>query len=526
MIAPESTQSDFPRAASFGDGAAWAQRAIGAAIGERPPARPAGMSTDSLDGSTLRRLIDQNADGMVVIDAAGRIRFANAAAETLFGRTVSELQGSPFGVPIVGGGAAEIELRRPDGRTCYIEMRAVETAWRGQPAQLVSLRDVTERVRLESTLHQAQKMEALGRLAGGVAHEFNSLLTSILCAASTLVDDTPPGDPRRHGLDQICAAARRAADITDQLLTISRRRPVAPERIDVQACLGDMERMLRRLIGERIDVRVRNDAGRAYVEMGRGGLAQVLLELALNARDAMPTGGVLSITATRLGRGGAAKPDGTHWLAIRVHDTGRGMDSEALARLFEPFSTTTADSRDAGLGLATVFGVVQHANGRILASSTPDQGTTIEVLLPLSGAGDSDDADPTPAAPPSACILVADDDESVREVLAESLRRAGFRVIAAVDGAAAWAELESRGSEVDLLISDVVMPRMLGTELARRTRDARADTPILLMSGYPADAPLQALLGEPRVSFLPKPFTHTGLLAAVGNALSSRTATR
>jgi hypothetical protein len=483
------------------------------------------------EAATLQRLIEENPDGVLLVDRDDVVRFVNPAAEQMLGRSAAELIGSTFGVPLVHDNVFELNLVRPTGEECIAEMRVVETTWQAQPAFIVTLRDVTSRDMLERQLRQAQKMEALGRLAGGISHDFNNMLTSIICEASVLAEQLDLSDPRRRSAEQICRIASRAADLTGQLLTFSRKRVLKTELIDVAAATQDLEKMVRRIIGDDIKLTVRLPEEPLHVELGRGVIEQILLNLVVNARDAMPRGGDLTIdvAGVRVQTDEQALPAGLECVSIVVSDNGCGMDSGVQARLFEPFFTTKPDGQGTGLGLAVVYGFVKQAGGRISVLSEPEAGSSFHVLLPRAAAPQAtaevakEDVDLSASAPRiEQQVLLVEDEDAVREVLQEILVRAGYEVIAAENGAEALEIFARVGTAVDLLVTDVAMPRMDGAELVRQLRPQAPDLPVLFLSGYPATEDFWQSLQGAAVAFLAKPFLPAELLREVRNCLSGR----
>ncbi len=478
----------------------------------------------AVDAGSLRRLVDENADGILVVDVGGRIVFANPAAQSLFGRPVRELLSELFGRPMIQGEFAEIDIPRPDGSIRTAEMRSVQTQWNGGPGQILSLRDVTDRRSLETQLRQSQKMEALGRLAGGISHDFNNMLTSILCECSALVPQFDPADPRRRSLEQIAQTAENAADLVRQLLTFSRRRVMRYEPLEVNSIAASMERMLRRLMGESITLRFTMSNGPVWAELERGCLEQVILNLVLNARDAMPNGGLLELETHVVAD--PSSPSAPGWVSITVRDSGMGMTDDVQARLFEPFFTTKGEQGGCGLGLSVVYGIVKQAHGRIVVHSEPNRGSTFQVLLPRREAPAHPAITRVPAAPTAAprralSIALAEDEEAVRQTITDVLDRVGHKVIAAEDGAAAAVAFCESECEFDLLITDVTMPRLSGPSLASDLRALDPDLPVLFLSGYPQDDALFDQLAGRRVAFLAKPFTASQLLTAVDTLLGS-----
>ncbi len=394
--------------------------------------------------------------------------------------------------------------------------------------------DVTERKRAEGVLEetqqrlvQAQKMEAIGRLAGGVAHDFNNLLTVIGGYGELLASDLSAADPRRAEVEAILGAARRAADLTRQLLAFSRRQVLQPKRIDVGAVLAEMQSMLQRLIGEDVElvVRVAEKLGAVKVDVGQ--FEQVIMNLVVNSRDAMPAGGTLvvdavnrDLDATTLVRG---EPHPGAWVLIRVSDSGEGMDAEVLARVFEPFFTTKPAGLGTGLGLAMVYGIVTQSGGFIDVQSERGQGSTFGVYLPLANGVDLAEA-PAPGAVEelrgTETLLLVEDQDALRELLCRALRQLGYRVLEAASGAAALVVLGEL--EVDLLVTDVVMPGLSGRELADRVVAFHPGVGVLFMSGYTSDVLGRHGVLDPGVHLIQKPFTSRELAVRVREVLALR----
>ncbi len=387
----------------------------------------------------------------------------------------------------------------------------------GRTTRLIgSMQDITERRFLEERLREAQKLEAIGRLAGGVAHDFNNLLTVILGYGETLLGGLPADDPRRAGAEQIRQAALRAAALTQQLLAFGRRQVLEPRVLDLNAVILEMREILQRLMGEKIEVRVSPGAANGLVEADRGQVEQAILNLALNARDAMPDGGRLSL-ATGDGEARPAEPGGQRpgWLTLTVGDTGRGMSAEVQAHVFEPFFTTKDVGEGAGLGLATVYGIVTQSGGSIEVASAPGQGTTFRILLPTAGGAPAGEPElPAPDEPGGdETILVVEDESAVRSLMGELLRHRGYRVLEAVGGEEALRLSREQEGPLHLLIADVVMPEMDGPDLAKLLSRDRPDLRVLFISGYSEHATAGC--------FLAKPFTSEALIRTVRQALDA-----
>ena len=393
-------------------------------------------------------------------------------------------------------------------------------------------RDVTTQHHLEDQLRQAQKMEAVGRLAGGIAHDFNNILTAILGTCSLMQRDLPPGSRTREDVDEIQRSATRAAGLTRQLLAYSRRQVLQPEVLDLNVVVSEMDRMLRRLIGEDIELVTILGPHLGRVMADPGQIEQVVLNLAVNARDAMPQGGRLTIrTANSDGPavGGAPTPR----VLLSITDTGIGMDDRIRSHLFEPFFTTKEVGKGTGLGLATVYGIVRQSGGSILVESAPGRGSTFTVYLPRVDEGSFTRAPAAASAPPApgdtprrsaaAHILLAEDETRVRLLTQRVLESRGYRVLSATDGQMALQLASDPELRLDLLVTDVVMPGMSGPDLARRLRQTRPGLPVVYMSGY-ADQGLAHEAAATGGAFLSKPFETETLERMVQLALERRPA--
>jgi PAS domain S-box-containing protein len=389
--------------------------------------------------------------------------------------------------------------------------------------------DVTERKHLEEQLRQSQKMEAVGRLAGGVAHDFNNLLMVMSGAADLGLERLAEGHPTRAELVQITDAAQRGASLTRQLLVFSRRQVIEPRLLDVNAVIGNVRDMLQRLVGEDVRIVQVTDSAPASVLADGGQLEQILMNLAANARDAMPRGGTLTIRTARVSvgdgheRSSPSVPPGTY-VSLTVSDTGVGMDASIKAHLFEPFFTTKPTGEGTGLGLAAVYGIVQQSDGHIVVSSEPGQGTTVTMLLPFvedTSVPDLPVFKPVRLPGGTETILVVEDESMVRDLVVRILQRNGYEVIGAGSLKEALTEIQSRQAGIDLLLTDVVMPVDSGPKVAERLRKYFPDLPVLYMSGY-TDAALGVYgVLNPGISLLQKPFSSAQLLTNVREMLDA-----
>ena len=426
---------------------------------------------------------------------------------------------------------AEVEYRilRPDGAVRVFQARGSLSGRGGTgPGHMAgTVQDVTQRVARASQLRQSQKMEAVGKLAGGVAHDFNNMLCAILGYGELALGRLREGDPVRDHVVEILKAGRRSAALTGQLLAFSRRQTLQPEWVDLNGLLGDLRRMLERLIGEDIDLRLAADPALGTVMVDRGQMEQVVMNLVVNARDAMPGGGTLTIETAnvdlddRYVKDHADASPGRHVVTM-VSDTGCGMDAATMARIFEPFFTTKEQGKGTGLGLPTAYGIVKQSGGHMTAYSEIGHGSVFRVYLPRIDAPAGPREEPGGAAPLAGegrHVLVVEDEPMVRGLLEGMLGELGFRVTAAASGAEALALVDGGRLEPDLVLTDMIMPGMTGTDLVERLRRVRPGLRAAIMSGYSeGSVSSQGLLG-PGTRFLRKPFTSRELAAAVGGAL-------
>ncbi len=425
--------------------------------------------------------------------------------------------------------SAEYRYQKADGSYADVFDRGyVLHNGEGRPIRMIgAIMDVTQRKQLEDELRQAQKMEAVGRLAGGVAHDFNNLLTIITGRSALLLGRLKADDPSRKSVELIQKTAARAASLTRQLLAFSRKQVLQRKILDLNATVAEMSDMVRRLIGEDIDLLLTLGPTAGRVNADPGQLEQALLNLAVNARDAMPHGGTLGVETDRVELGPAppdrpdALPPGPY-AVLRVMDTGVGMDAATQAHIFEPFFTTKEPGKGTGLGLSMVHGVVRQHGGAIHVRSVMGGGTTFEIYLPqVVAAAPSSTADDAGARPATGqeTILLVEDEEDVRALAREVLERQGHRVLEASDGVQALQRYETEGERIDLILTDVVMPRMSGRELVDRVRAMRPAMPVLYMSGYTEDAILRHGVRDSSMLLLGKPFTPADLISKVREVL-------
>lgn len=512
-----------------------------------PPPAPA------RSGSELRleRIVESAMDGIITIDHRGHIVMYNAAAEKMFGVPAEEAMGRPldrfiparsreqhpgfireFGKTGVTtrsmGNLGAIAGVRADGTEFPIEASISQVRFADQHYLTVILRDITDRRRLEAQLLQAQKMEGVGRLAGGIAHDFNNLIMAIfnyLALASRKLGVDHPVAPT---LSQANQAAQRAADLTRQLLTFARKQVVAPRVLSPREVAAGLMPMLRRLIGEDVTLRavLADDTG--MVRADHAQLEQVLVNLVINARDAMPQGGTLTLEShnTTLDEAFCRSRLGVapgEYVVLAVTDTGQGMSPEVQRHIFEPFFTTKPAGKGTGLGLATCQGIVKQAGGHIGVYSEVGRGTSVRVYLPRVYAhATPTGVAPAPKPPPrgTETILIAEDSALVRELVAEELRNAGYTVLTAEHGPEAIKIAAEYDGTIDLLLTDVVMPGMSGVQLAEKIAEARA-LAVIFMSGYTEETVMHHGVDPERATFIAKPFMSDTLLHLVRRVLST-----
>jgi signal transduction histidine kinase len=393
-------------------------------------------------------------------------------------------------------------------------------------ANLELTKQICQREQLETQLLHAQKMEAIGRLAGGVAHDFNNLLTAILGYSQLALVRLAATDPGRQAVEEIERAGQRAASLTSQLLAFSRKQMLQPVVLDLNELVGNMQGMLYRLLGEDIHLVTILRPGLWKVRADRGQIEQVIMNLAVNARDAMPHGGTLTIEMQNIELGEDEMRGHTdlilgHYVMLRVSDTGCGMDAATMARIFEPFFTTKLRGKGTGLGLSMVYGIVKQSNGDICVSSEPGHRTTFKVYLPQVNESGEQLEPEEMAEIPAGCetILLVEDEEAIRKLTCEVLRMNGYTVLEAIDAEHARSIAGNYPGEIHLLLTDVVMPRMSGKVLADFLSPTRPTMKVIYMSGYTDDAILHHGVLNPGTSFLQKPFTLSVLVRKVYEAL-------
>ncbi|HEY7725033.1 MAG TPA: response regulator [Anaeromyxobacteraceae bacterium] len=473
-----------------------------------------------------RQILESTPDALLVCDAeGGAIRDANPAAALLFGRCLDDLRAltagellaepgaAPAGVPDPGRGAP-VRFRKPGGESFPAEVRRGELSVEGRTFATLAIRDVSERERLaaerreaEDRLRRAQKMDALGRLAGGIGHDLGNLIGVVTTYAELLLESWSA--PSRDDMEALQSAAERAAQLVRQMMTMCRHGPSAPAVVSVNAAVADTVKMLRRTLGEGVEVATRLAAEPWGVRIDPVQLGQVLLNLAVNARDAMPAGGRLEIATENLA-GAGGEPGPAESVLLSVSDTGEGMTEDVRQHVFEPFFTTKDPGKGTGLGLSVTYGIVSQAGGTISVESEPGKGTVFRIRLPRAAGGEAGAAASARAAPVRArrTVLVAEDEDALRKVVGRTLEQLGLAVLGARTGEEALAL--AQGTPVDVLLADVVMPRMSGPDLAAALRRDHADLKVLLMTAFPGD-PRAVRAAEAGEAVLHKPFRRSAL---------------
>jgi signal transduction histidine kinase len=466
-------------------------------------------------------LVEKLPSGVVVVDQAGVVRYANQAANALFATEPEGLRGRALGHAVAPGATVEVEVRASSGETKELELCGVAVDWEGEACTAIDVRPVngasaTKSSQLEEQLRQAQRMEAVGRLAGGVAHDFNNLLTAIISFAGFIRDDLPVGDARREDIGEVLRAADRASSLTRQLLAFSRRQPVLPEQVDLNSLVLEADRLLRRTLGEDVEVVTLLDEDLWPVFIDPGQFHQVVMNLAVNARDAMPNGGKLVFRTANV-------TDSKHGpcVLLRVEDTGTGMPEDVKAHVFEPFFTTKEAGEGTGLGLSTVYGVVTQAGGEVAVDSEPGVGTQFEILLPrATGTPDSKTASPELASDLAGTetVLIVEDEALVRRAAKRLLCKYGYHVMEA--SVPSEAIVLAQEVHVDMVLCDVVMPQMSGPATVAALRGLKPGLPVLFMTGFSGHAAVEeGMADEDGKQLLVKPFTEHGLLTRVRQTL-------
>jgi two-component system, cell cycle sensor histidine kinase and response regulator CckA len=492
-------------------------------------------------------LFEYAPDAYYLHDLEGRFIDGNRAAETMTGYSKEDLIGKSFldlhllppdelgkaagflheSAQGLSTGPEELILNQKDGKQIPVEIRTFPFELENQVVVLGIARDITLRKDMEQQLQQSQKMESVGRLAGGVAHDFNNLLTTILGNASMVLMDTGKDDPCRAMIEEIKRAGERAANLTRQLLAFSRKQIIQPEVICLNEVINDIEKMLRRIIGEDIELKIDPAPDLGNVEADVGQIEQVIMNLIVNARDAMPHGGKLTIETANVeldetyARAHMAVTPGPY-VMLAVSDTGTGMSREIMSQVFDPFFTTKEKGKGTGLGLSTVYGIVKQSNGNIWVYSEPEKGATFKIYLPRceeTAITRNTEDGKEKMLQGTETVLVVEDDEPVRELAINALRRYGYHVLCAPDGQEALRVLQEHEGMIHLMLTDVVMPGMSGGDLGARAQEVRGDLKVLYMSGYTDNAIVHHGVLDKGTPFLQKPFTPDRVASKVREVL-------
>jgi len=496
--------------------------------------------------SRYRQIFDAMADGLVLLDEDGHIVAANPGAAAMYGWVPGQLEGRPVSDLLREQDTAlaqqlitppadhPLELtgitRDREDRELETELGAVRLAFQGRPHALVILRDVTEQRRLERQLLQSQKLESVGRLAGGVAHDFNNLLTPVLGYSEMLLSDPQMGEEARNDLQAIRRAGERARNLARQLLAFSRRQVLELRDLNLGHVVREFEPILRRTLREDVDLVVTCHDQDCNLHADLGQIEQIIMNLAINAMDAMPDGGRIELTTGCVDLGGRRHPESLDlppgcYATLTVRDTGPGVPAEILDRVFEPFFTTKEAGKGTGLGLATIHGIVRQHGGVVNLTNHPQGGCMVEILLPCVPP-----SDPVVEEPPAdterqyltgsgETVVLVEDDSMVRNLVKTLLTKHGYRVRAYPDGRVALHELLAAPRPADLLLTDVIMPGLNGPDLRDRLREAGFTLPVLFMSGYAGETLMRQGLADARADFLQKPLEPESLLRHVRDLL-------
>jgi PAS domain S-box-containing protein len=488
------------------------------------------------------RLLVQNSSEAIFIAQDGVIKFPNLLTQRMLGYSAEELATIPFishihrddrekvverhrkrmqGMKVPNTYSFKIKNRQ--GKELWVEINAVFIEWEGKPATLNFVRDMTEQKKLEAQFLQAQKMEAVGQLAGGIAHDFNNLLTIINTHSELALMELKEWDPLKEKFEAIHRAGEKAADLTRKLLAFSRHQVGAMKVIDLNRIVEDLEKMLHRVIGEDIQLKTVLSKNLGHIKADPGQIEHTILNLVVNAKDAMPSGGTIEIETANVQADEETSnlPPGMqreNYVMLSVSDTGVGMNPEVRARIFEPFFTTKEKGKGTGLGLSTVYGIIKQSGGDVCVSSEPGQGTVFEIYLPrvdeplqegrkATSPGNLRGGDET--------ILIVEDEDGVRKLTRKILSRQGYNILEACSGGDALLLCEQRNEPIHVLLSDVFMPGINGPELARRVKTLFPGVKVLFMSGYADRTIFQSGILDEKAFFIQKPFSARNLVEKI-----------
>jgi two-component system cell cycle sensor histidine kinase/response regulator CckA len=524
VIAGEATEELCGLALREGALDTWSKSELGSRLIGRTIAHALERLSAQKRQSQIEALLSVNPEAIVVTDNDGMVQLVNEAALDLFGKDRTELVDKPFGLPLAPGKGVEVQfLRCGDAHTAV--MRVVACEWDEKPAFLASIRDTTEEKRLAEQLRKAQKMEAIGLLAGGIAHDFNNLLVVMVIYAEILHNGLDAGDPRRADAQEILNAVERAQALTSQLLAFARHQPIEPRIVNLNDVINGVHNLLRRTLPANITIQVVSEQDLWSVMVDPHRAEQIFMNLAINARDAMPEGGTFTITVTNVVLTAPSAQLGIgEYVSIKVTDTGCGIAAEDLSRIFDPFYTTKNVGKGTGLGLTTCYGIVRQSNGDITVESTVGADTTFTILLPRAReavvAVRAAQGGRIANLKGSETIVVVEDDPAVLRSTLRILSDAGYTVLQATNGAQAR-DLIAAQEKVDLVLSDVMMPVMGGIALAKHLAVDRPRLKILFMTGYADELAINEGV-ERHVVF--KPFLSSALLGKIRVVLDTKDA--
>jgi two-component system cell cycle sensor histidine kinase/response regulator CckA len=510
-------------------------------VGDNSNSKPSGTSVGHVPMDRLGKIFDGMFDGVWLVGADGRTTYVNGAMAELLGSTPDQMRGRRVtdfldqeSWPVVedflarqqtsSGDRIELRLRRTDGSDLFglVAGSPIVTQDGAFAGTVLNFSDVTRKRLVDAQIAQSQRLEAIGEFAGAISHDFNNLLTAIRGFAELVRSGLPPDDVHRADLEQVIVSADRASGITRKLLAFTRRQVLEPVVLDPAQVIADLIPMLRPMLGADIDIVMHVQPGHAFVRVDPVQLEQVLVNLAVNARDAMPNGGTLTIELDDIDVPAVNLPSldlpRGAYVRILIHDTGIGMDEPTMERIFDPFFTTKKADKGTGLGLATVYGIVAQSGGQISAASVVGEGSTFSMFLPQA-------AIPAMASPgPSVgeaerrgagVVLLVEDEPAVREFARRALEQAGYTVLSTGGGEEAIRESERWPGWIDVILTDVVMPGMHGPAVVERVRTQRPGISVLFTSGYAEDAVAQGGELGTYGAFLPKPFTADSLIRAI-----------
>ncbi len=486
--------------------------------------------------ANLSTIISTNADALLIVDRNGEVRFANPATEILFAKKVENLVGNPFGFPVVTGDMTELEIPLEDGTKVVAEMRTAEIDWEGQKAYLVSLRDISwrkraeeERARLENQFMQTQKLDAIGQLAGGIAHNFNNLLVPIIMGSELVLSSLSREDKHYTTIIKIRNAGEQAMKLTGQFMAFCRQKPIDVQTIDVNELVQNLIKMLRPMLRENIAIKTSLESCPGKIKADKTQVEQVIVNLTVNAEDAMPEGGELYISTTNVTLteySAKLHPDlePGDYIMLSVKDTGSGIDDDTLPRIFEPFFTTKDIGKGTGLGLPTVQAIIKKHGGDVQVINRPGEGSAFQILLPCVEKDSEKDLSPTKTKDihqGGETILVVEDEDMVRDFVCVVLMQAGYTVIDTGDPTEAQKLVEQNG-KIDLLLTDVIMPQLNGRELHQRLVAKYPGLKVLFMSGHTQGIITRQNLIDDGCNLLQKPFTVGTLTQAVRKVMDGQ----